>query len=82
MDFKLELVLIPVTDVDRAKAFYTETAGFNLDVDHRASDVAAAGHRVQRGVLLLDALEGRGGDLDRRERAASVPFQQLGRAHP
>ena len=33
MDFKLELVLIPVTDVDRAKAFYTEQVGFALDVD-------------------------------------------------
>ena len=33
MDWKLELVLLPVTDVDRAKAFYTEKAGFNLDVD-------------------------------------------------
>ncbi len=33
MDYKLELVLLPVTDVDRAKAFYTERAGFNLDVD-------------------------------------------------
>ena len=33
MDFKLELVLIPVADVDRAKAFYTEKAGFHLDVD-------------------------------------------------
>lgn len=33
MDFKLELVLVPVSDVDRAKAFYTENAGFNLDVD-------------------------------------------------
>lgn len=33
MDFKLELVLIPVADVDRAKAFYTEHAGFGLDVD-------------------------------------------------
>jgi catechol 2,3-dioxygenase-like lactoylglutathione lyase family enzyme len=38
MDYKLELVLIPVSDVDRAKAFYTENAGFNLDVDHRAGD--------------------------------------------
>jgi catechol 2,3-dioxygenase-like lactoylglutathione lyase family enzyme len=38
MDLKLELVLIPVSDVDRAKAFYTEKVGFNLDVDHRASD--------------------------------------------
>jgi catechol 2,3-dioxygenase-like lactoylglutathione lyase family enzyme len=33
VDFKLELVLIPVSDVDRAKNFYTEKVGFNLDVD-------------------------------------------------
>ena len=33
MDLKLELVLIPVSDVDRAKAFYTESLGFALDVD-------------------------------------------------
>ncbi|MFO7572683.1 MAG: VOC family protein [Gaiellaceae bacterium] len=33
MDIKLELVLIPVSDVDRAKAFYTEQLGFHLDVD-------------------------------------------------
>jgi catechol 2,3-dioxygenase-like lactoylglutathione lyase family enzyme len=33
VDFKLELILVPVTDVDRAKAFYTEQAGFDLDVD-------------------------------------------------
>jgi catechol 2,3-dioxygenase-like lactoylglutathione lyase family enzyme len=38
MEFKLELVLIPVSDVDRAKAFYTEKAAFNLDVDHQPSD--------------------------------------------
>ncbi len=38
MDLKLELVLVPVSDVDRARTFYTEKAGFNLDVDHRASD--------------------------------------------
>ncbi len=38
MDFKLELVIIPVTDVDRAKDFYTEQAGFRLDVDHRAGE--------------------------------------------
>jgi predicted enzyme related to lactoylglutathione lyase len=37
MDFKLELIVLPVTDVDRAKAFY-EQAGFTLDVDHRAGD--------------------------------------------
>lgn len=38
MDWKLELVAIPVSDVDRAKAFYTEKAGFNADHDHAVSD--------------------------------------------
>jgi catechol 2,3-dioxygenase-like lactoylglutathione lyase family enzyme len=33
VDLKLELVLVPVSDVGRAKAFYTEKVGFNLDVD-------------------------------------------------
>jgi catechol 2,3-dioxygenase-like lactoylglutathione lyase family enzyme len=38
VDWKLELVIVPVSDVDRAKAFYMEQAGFNLDVDHRAGE--------------------------------------------
>jgi catechol 2,3-dioxygenase-like lactoylglutathione lyase family enzyme len=38
VDFKLELVLIPVADVDRAKEFYVEKCGFNLDVDHQANE--------------------------------------------
>ncbi|HXO09482.1 MAG TPA: glyoxalase superfamily protein [Solirubrobacteraceae bacterium] len=38
MDYKLELVAVPVSDVDRAKAFYTNQAGFNADHDHRVSD--------------------------------------------
>ena len=38
MDFKLELVVVPVSDVDRAKEFYTDGAGFTLDVDHRAGE--------------------------------------------
>jgi catechol 2,3-dioxygenase-like lactoylglutathione lyase family enzyme len=38
MDFKLELVLLPVSDIDRAKAFYTEKVGFNLDVDHHPNE--------------------------------------------
>jgi len=38
MDWKLELVGIPVSDVDRAKAFYTDKIGFNADHDHRVSD--------------------------------------------
>jgi predicted enzyme related to lactoylglutathione lyase len=38
MDWKLELVAIPVTDVDRAKSFYVDQIGFNADHDHRVSD--------------------------------------------
>jgi predicted enzyme related to lactoylglutathione lyase len=38
MDWKLELVAIPVSDVDRAKAFYAEQVGFNADHDHTVSE--------------------------------------------
>jgi catechol 2,3-dioxygenase-like lactoylglutathione lyase family enzyme len=37
MDWKLELVMVPVTDVDRAKAFYVDQVGFNADHDQRVS---------------------------------------------
>ena len=38
MNWELQLVAIPVSDVDRAKAFYTDKLGFNADHDHRVSD--------------------------------------------
>ncbi len=38
MDWKLELVIIPVTDVDRAKAFYVDQVGFVADHDHTVSE--------------------------------------------
>jgi predicted enzyme related to lactoylglutathione lyase len=38
MDWKLELVAVPVSDVDRAKRFYTDQVGFNADHDHQISD--------------------------------------------
>ena len=38
MDYRLELIVIPVTDMDRAKEFYGERAGFRVDVDHRAGE--------------------------------------------
>jgi catechol 2,3-dioxygenase-like lactoylglutathione lyase family enzyme len=38
VDLKLELVLVPVSDVDRAKAFYTDKVGFNLDVDTQPAE--------------------------------------------
>jgi catechol 2,3-dioxygenase-like lactoylglutathione lyase family enzyme len=38
MNGKLELILLPVTDVDRAKAFYVDTCGFELHVDHAPNE--------------------------------------------
>lgn len=38
MDWKLELIVVPASDVDRAKAFYLEQAGFELLVDHSAGE--------------------------------------------
>jgi catechol 2,3-dioxygenase-like lactoylglutathione lyase family enzyme len=38
MDWKIELIAIPVTDVDRAKAFYVDQVGFHADHDHQVTD--------------------------------------------
>jgi len=38
MDWKIELVAIPVADVDRAKSFYVDQVGFHADHDHQVSD--------------------------------------------
>jgi catechol 2,3-dioxygenase-like lactoylglutathione lyase family enzyme len=38
VDWKLELIVVPVADVDRAKAFYADNAGFTLDVDFSAGE--------------------------------------------
>jgi catechol 2,3-dioxygenase-like lactoylglutathione lyase family enzyme len=38
MNWKLEVVTIPVSDVDRARDFYAEKVGFAVDIDHRISD--------------------------------------------
>lgn len=38
MDFRLELIVVPVSDVDRAKAFYVDQAGFHCDVDHETEN--------------------------------------------
>ena len=42
MDWKLELVAVPVSDVDRAKAFYADQVGFNADHDHRSTTSSAS----------------------------------------
>lgn len=38
MDYRLELIVLPVTEMDRAKAFYADDVGFNVDIDHRAGE--------------------------------------------
>ena len=38
MDWKLELISVPVSDVDRAKTFYTQKAGFNADIDQQPTE--------------------------------------------
>ncbi|GAB4057424.1 VOC family protein [Catellatospora paridis] len=46
MDLKFEAVVIPVSDVDRAKAFYADTLGWRMDIDHAAASYGEAiGHR-------------------------------------
>jgi len=66
MTYKLEVIILPVTDVDRALAFYTEKAGFTLDVDYnpidsfRLAQLTPPGSScsVQIGVGLTDAVPG------------------------
>ena len=38
MDYKLEVIVVPVSDIDRAKAFYSDQVGFNVDVDHEPNE--------------------------------------------
>jgi catechol 2,3-dioxygenase-like lactoylglutathione lyase family enzyme len=66
MDLRLELVLVPVNDVDRAKAFYSEQLGFGVHVDHRAGenfrvvqlDPPGSGCSIAVGTGITDAAPG------------------------
>lgn len=49
MDWKLELVIVPVSDVDRAKTFYAEQLGFRVDVDHQPSEAFRVVQLTPRG---------------------------------
>jgi catechol 2,3-dioxygenase-like lactoylglutathione lyase family enzyme len=49
MDYKLEVVVVPVSDIDRAKAFYADGMGFVVDVDHRPSDDVRIVQMTPRG---------------------------------
>jgi catechol 2,3-dioxygenase-like lactoylglutathione lyase family enzyme len=66
MEYKLELVMVPVSDVDRSLVFYSQACGFNLDVDYHPNDnfrvvqLTPSGSQcsVQIGVGLTDAQPG------------------------
>lgn len=49
MDYKLEVVVVPVSDVDRAKAFYADAVGFPVDVDYRPNDQFRVVQMTPRG---------------------------------
>jgi catechol 2,3-dioxygenase-like lactoylglutathione lyase family enzyme len=49
MDFKLEVVVVPVTDVDRAKSFYVDRLGFRLDADTQPSETMRVVHMTPPG---------------------------------
>ena len=49
MDWKLEVVVVPVTDIDRAKSFYTGTLGFVLDADTRPTETMRVVHMTPPG---------------------------------
>ena len=71
MDWKIELIAIPVSDVDRAKAFYVEQAGFNADHDHTVSDEIrfvqltppGSACSIALGIGLTEAEPGAGGGV-------------------
>jgi predicted enzyme related to lactoylglutathione lyase len=66
MDWKLELIGVPVSDVDRAKAFYTEQVGFNADYDHQVDEKLrfvqltprGSGCSIAIGIGLVDSAPG------------------------
>jgi catechol 2,3-dioxygenase-like lactoylglutathione lyase family enzyme len=66
MDYRLELVFVPVSDVDRARDFYAHQVGFNLDHDHQVNDELrfvqltppGSGCSIAIGTGLLDSAPG------------------------
>lgn len=71
MDWKLEVVVVPVSDVDRAKAFYADQVGFKVDLDHKISDrlrvvqltPPGSACSISLGVGITDAVPGSIGGL-------------------
>jgi catechol 2,3-dioxygenase-like lactoylglutathione lyase family enzyme len=67
MDWKLEVVVLPVTDIDRAKRFYTDQLGFKLDADTRPTENMRVVHMTPPGsacsVVIGPAVVGADADL-------------------
>lgn len=62
MDWTLELIVVPVADIDRAKEFYVEKVGFDVHVDHRAGESFRVVQLIPRGSACAIALvTGNGG---------------------
>jgi catechol 2,3-dioxygenase-like lactoylglutathione lyase family enzyme len=88
LDFKYEVTVVPVSDVDRAKDFYAEKLGFNVDVDHRAGEDfrVAASISIGTGIttaapgsylgmhLVVDDIEAARAELTGRGVEVSEPF--------
>jgi catechol 2,3-dioxygenase-like lactoylglutathione lyase family enzyme len=71
MDWKLELIVVPASDVDRTKAFYLEQAGFELLVDHRAGEDFRVVQMTPPGSACAIAV------MKQPERAGSLPGLHL-----
>ena len=69
MDLKFEVVVVPVSDVDRAKKFYEEALGFRVDVDYRAAAYEEALGVRQRGQRAIASCSGRRRDRNARSRS-------------
>ena len=69
MEMKLELIMVPVSDVDRAKAFYTEKLGFHADFDQRVNPTLCFCPAHTSWFRLLDSY--RGGNYRRAARSVA-----------
>ena len=76
MDWKLEVVVIPVTDIDRAKSFYLGQLGFNLDADIQPTENMRVVHMTPPGSA-CSVVGGPGGVSPRPPHRASAPLQQV-----
>jgi len=78
MDWKLEVVVVPVSDVDRAKHFYAEQVGFVVDVDHSPNEAFRVVQMTPRGSGCTDSVTSSGRRMVKRwvmrEKTASSGF--------